>query len=59
MRSWRGNPVAVAIRPNENKDEDAIIQQKDHIRSRLSPMKDIVFFDSTTHPLGRLPEVED
>jgi hypothetical protein len=28
------------------------IQQKDHIRSRLSPMKDVVFFDSTTHPLG-------
>jgi hypothetical protein len=56
MRSWRDNPVAVSIRPSD--DPEKIIQQKDHIRSRLSPMKNIVFYDASTHPLGRLPEVE-
>lgn len=56
MKAWRDTPVAVSIRPSD--DEDKIIQQKDHIRSRLSPMKDIVFYDSSTHPLGRLPAVE-
>jgi len=50
MRVWRETPVAVSIRPTQ--DEDRIIQQKDRIRSRLSPMRDIVFFDSSTHPLG-------
>lgn len=50
MRGWRGNPVAIAMQPND--DEEIIIQKKDRFRSRLSPMKDIVFFDSTTHPLG-------
>jgi hypothetical protein len=50
MRSWRGNPIAISMRPNEN--EERIIQQQDHFRSRLSPVKDIVFCDSTTHPLG-------
>lgn len=50
MKNWRENPVAIAIRPNDN--DDAIVQQKDRVRSRLSPNKDIVFFDSTTHPLG-------
>lgn len=50
MKQWRGNPVAISIRPNE--DRDVIIEEKDRFRSRLSPMKDIVFFDSTTHPLG-------
>jgi hypothetical protein len=54
MRSWRDQPVAVSIRPND--DGERIIQQKDHIRSRLSPMRDVVFFDSTTHPLGD-PEI--
>ena len=50
MRSWRGNPVAISMRPSE--DEERIIQEQDRLRSRLSPMKDVVFFDSTTHPLG-------
>jgi hypothetical protein len=50
MRSWRANPVAISLRPGD--DEDRIIQQKDRLRSRLSPMRDIVFFDATTHPLG-------
>jgi Domain of unknown function (DUF4917) len=50
MRSWRETPVAISIRPGD--DEDRIVQAKDRFRSRLSPMKDIVFFDSTTHPLG-------
>jgi hypothetical protein len=56
MKSWSGNPVAISIRPSDN--EDKIIQQKDHLRSRLSPMKDIVFFDASTHPLGKLTQVE-
>jgi hypothetical protein len=56
MRSWQDNPVAISIRPSD--DEEKIIQQKDHIRSRLSPMKNIVFYDASTHPLGRLPQVE-
>jgi hypothetical protein len=50
MRSWTENPVAISIRPGD--DEERIIQAKDRFRSRLSPMKDIVFFDSTSHPLG-------
>jgi hypothetical protein len=50
MRSWRANPVAVSLRPSD--DEDEIIQKKDRIRGRLSPMRDVVFFDSSTHPLG-------
>jgi hypothetical protein len=50
MKNWRDNPVAIALRPND--DDDVIVQQKDRFRSRLSPMKDIVFFDATTHPLG-------
>jgi hypothetical protein len=50
MKNWRGSPIAIAIRPND--DDDVIVQQKDRFRSRLSPNKDIVFFDSTTHPLG-------
>ncbi len=50
MRQWRGNPVAVSMRPSG--DEELIIQQQDRLRSRLSPMRDVVFFDSTTHPLG-------
>ena len=45
MKSWRDNPVAIAIRPDD--DDDVIVQQKDEFRSRLSPMKNIVFFDST------------
>jgi hypothetical protein len=50
MRAWHQMPVAISIRPGD--DEDRIIQQKDRLRSRLSPMQDIVFFDATTHPLG-------
>lgn len=50
MKTWRENPVAIGIRPDE--DRDVIIEAKDRFRSRLSPMKNIVFFDSTTHPLG-------
>ena len=50
MQSWRGNPIAISMRPDD--DEDRVIQAKDRFRSRLSPMKDVVFFDSTTHPLG-------
>jgi Domain of unknown function (DUF4917) len=50
MQSWRGNPVAISMRPHEN--EERVIQAQDRYRSRLSPMKDVVFFDATTHPLG-------
>jgi hypothetical protein len=50
MRAWHQTPVAISIRPGD--DEERIIQQKDRFRSRLSPMRDIVFFDATTHPLG-------
>jgi hypothetical protein len=50
MREWRDNPVAIAVRPGD--DVERIVQQQDRFRSRLSPMKDIVFFDSATHPLG-------
>jgi hypothetical protein len=50
MRSWRGNPIAISMRPKD--DEEQLIQEQDRFRSRLSPMKDVVFFDSTTHPLG-------
>jgi hypothetical protein len=55
MKGWRDNPVAIALRPND--DDDVIVQQKNRFRSRLSPMKDIVFFDATTHPLGD-PDLE-
>ena len=50
IRSWRENPVAVAIRPSN--DPEAVIQRKAHVRGRLAPMKNILFFDSSTHPLG-------
>lgn len=50
MRTWRGSPIAISMRPTD--DEDALIQAKDRYRSRLSPMKDVVFFDASTHPLG-------
>lgn len=53
MQSWRDKAVAVSIRPSD--DPEKIIQQKDRIRSRLSPMKEIVFFDASTHPLGEIP----
>lgn len=50
MRSWRENPVAISIRPSD--DDEPIIQTKDRFRGRLSPMKEILFFDAATHPLG-------
>ena len=50
MRSWRGNPVAISMLPDE--DLEKIVREQDRFKSRLSPMKDIVFFDATTHPLG-------
>jgi hypothetical protein len=56
MRAWKDNPVAISIRPSG--DEEKIIQQKDCFRSRLSPMKNIVFYDASTHPFGELPEVK-
>lgn len=50
MQSWHGNVVAISMRPHE--DEERIVKEQDRYRSRLSPMKDILLFDSTTHPLG-------
>lgn len=50
MRRWRDQAVAISIRPSD--DEEGIIQAKAAYRSRLAPMSDVTFFDSTTQPLG-------
>ena len=50
MKAWRGNPIAVSLRPSAN-DADTI-EAKARVRGRLAPLQDIVFFDATTHPLG-------
>jgi hypothetical protein len=49
MRAWRDNPIAISIRPA---DDATVIQSKAYYRSRLAPLRDLLFFDSTTHPLG-------
>jgi Domain of unknown function (DUF4917) len=50
MKSWRGRKVAISMRPSD--DREALVQEQDRLKSRLSPMKEVVFFDASTHPLG-------
>jgi hypothetical protein len=56
MRGWRDNPVAISLRPS---DDGSIIAKKAYYRSRLAPLSDILFFESTSHPLGQLPTAND
>jgi hypothetical protein len=53
MQTWSPKTIAISMRPG---DEDEIIERKARLKRRLRG-HGLVFFDSTTHPLG-LPELE-
>lgn len=48
MSRWGNRQIAVSVYPRDDHD---IVEQKARLRRRL-PKADLLFFDSTTHPLG-------
>jgi hypothetical protein len=58
MRRWRYARIGVSIYPTASHE---IIAYKANLQKRL-PEAELLFFDSTTHPLGstalRIPEQE-